>query len=94
MQYLFTPQWSVGAAYNFLKGNAVTQTIGGAKYNQISAGPNHALSKRTDVCVSAAWQTVSRGDSTSHAAVANIADLSPSSNCHQAVARLDIRHKF
>jgi hypothetical protein len=24
VQYPFTPQWSVGAAYNFLKGNAVT----------------------------------------------------------------------
>jgi predicted porin len=94
VQYRFTPEWSVGAAYNFLKGNAVTQTIGGAKYNQISAGLNHALSKRTDVYVSAAWQTVSGDDSTGHAAVANIADLSPSSNRHQAVARLGIRHKF
>jgi predicted porin len=48
----------VGAAYDVLKGNAVTQTIGGAKYNQISVGLKHALSKRTCAYVSAAWQTV------------------------------------
>jgi predicted porin len=94
LQYLIAPDWSVGAAYNFLKGNAVTQTIGGAKYNQLSAGVNHTLSKRTDVYLSGEWQTVSGNDSTGHAAVANIADLPPSSNRHQAVARVGIRHKF
>jgi predicted porin len=94
LQYLIAPDWSVGAAYNFLKGSAVTQTVGGAKYNQISAGVNHSLSKRTDVYLSGAWQTVSGNDSTGHAAVANIADLPPSSNHHQAVARVGIRHKF
>jgi hypothetical protein len=57
------------------------------------AGLNHAFSKQTDVYGSAAWQTVSGDDSTGHAAVANIADLSPSSNRHQAVAHLG-RHKF
>jgi predicted porin len=94
LQYLIAPDWSVGAAYNFLKGNAVTETIGGAKYNQVSAGVNHVLSKRTDVYISGAWQTVSGNDSTGHAAVANIADLPPSSNRHQAVGRFGIRHKF
>jgi predicted porin len=93
-QYQFVSQWWIGAAYNFLRGNAVTSTIGGARYNQISAGLNHALSKRTDLYISATWQTVSGDDSTGHEAVANIADLSPSSNHHQAVARVGIRHKF
>lgn len=94
VQYQFVPHWWIGAAYDLLKGNAVTSTIGGARYNQISAGLNHALSRRTDVYVSAEWQTASGNDSTGHAAVANIADLPPSSDRHQAVARVGMRHKF
>jgi predicted porin len=72
----------------------VTQTIGEAKYDQISAGVNHTLSKRPDVYISGEWQTVSGNDSTGQAAVANIAELPPSSNHHQAVARIGIRHRF
>ena len=93
-----TPSFQLGTAYTYAHGsrvsrNAVT-SFGGATYNSATLGADYFLSKATDVYVVGIVQKASGIDSTGNAAVANIANLTPSSNNRQAVIRIAIREKF
>jgi predicted porin len=92
--YRFTPALSLAGEYNYTKGNAIRGDIGDQKYNQFSLLLDYALSKRTDVYVEGTFQTASGINSTGTAAVADIGSLGDSSNNHQSVARIGMRHKF
>jgi predicted porin len=92
--YQFTPTFFAALAYNYLKGNAVSGDIGDQTYHQISAIGDYALSKRTDVYVSATVQFANGTNSTGAPAVANISLQGDSSNNRQALFRFGLRHKF
>jgi len=92
--YRFTPVFSIAGEYNYTKGNAVKGDIGDQTYNQYSLLFDYTLSKRTDLLLLGSFQTASGINSTGTAAVANIGNLGDSSNNHQAVARVEVRHKF
>jgi predicted porin len=94
IQHHITSRLLAGIAYNHLHGSAVRGTIGGADYNQFAIGVDYTLSSRTDVYLAAAYQKANGHDSTGRPAVANLADESPSSNGHQAVTRIGLRHTF
>ena len=89
-KYQITPTLLAGVAYDYTKGYGVND----AKYNQVSAGLDYFLSKRTDLYLAGVYQHASGKDSTGHAAVANISSISPSSTSNQVVATVGIRHKF
>jgi predicted porin len=89
-KYQLTPAFLLGAAYDYTKGYG----LGNAKYHQGVIGADYFLSKRTDLFVDAVYQHASGTDSTNHAAVANINQLSPSSTSNQVAALVGIRHKF
>jgi len=92
--YRFTPVFSIAGEYNYTKGNAVKGDIGDQTYNQYSLLFDYTLSKRTDLLLLGSFQTASGINSTGTAAVANIGNLGDSSNNHQAIARVEVRHKF
>ncbi|MFC0396965.1 porin [Paraburkholderia rhizosphaerae] len=94
VQYQFTPQLRAGVAYNYLHGSEVNATVGGATYNQVSAGADYALSGRTDIYVAALYQTAHGDDSTGRGAVANLNGISASSNRYQSLVRVGLRHRF
>jgi predicted porin len=92
--YRFTPALLLAGVYNYTKGNAVRGDIGDQKYNQFSLLLDYLLSKRTDVYMEGTFQTASGTSSTGAAAVADIGSLGDSSNNHQLVARVGMRHRF
>ncbi|SAK90114.1 porin [Caballeronia glebae] len=89
-KYQLTPALLLGVAYDYTKGYG----LGDAKYHQGMLGVDYFLSKRTDVYIDGIYQHASGTDSTNQSAVANIANLSPSSTSNQVAAVVGIRHKF
>jgi predicted porin len=89
-KYQLTPALVLGAAYDYTKGSFGN----GVKYHQGALGADYFLSKRTDVYVTGIYQKASGTDSTGHAAVASINNLTPSTSDRQATVRIGIRHKF
>jgi GBP family porin len=88
-RYSLTPAWTVSGAYTFTDAR-----LNGAspKYNQLTLQTAYALSKRTDVYASAAYQHVgSTGDS---GVTADIVGVSASSTDTQVVGTVGIRHRF
>jgi len=65
--------------------------IGDASAN---LGGDYFLSKRTDAYLTTAWQSASGIDSTGKQAVAALWPVTASSNSHQIVAALGLRHRF
>ena len=98
VKYQLTPALLIGAAYSYTAGNSVTSATGrneGATYNQGEIAVDYFLSKRTDVYAIGVYQKASGTDSRNRDAVASINNQSsPSSNDHQAVIRVGLRHKF
>jgi predicted porin len=98
LRWKFTPFFFAGVAYNYTDGIGISlqgnRTVGDQHYNQVSALADYLFSKRTDVYLAAAFQKASGRSSTGSAAVANIGGVGDSSNSHQAVVRLALRHKF
>jgi predicted porin len=92
--YQFTPTVFFSVAYNYLKGNAVRGDVGDQTYHQFYAMADYALSKRTDVYASATYQLASGTNSVGTAAVADISSVGDSSNSHQALFRVGMRHRF
>jgi predicted porin len=88
----------VGVAYDYMNARSVTtaqgNAVGNQHYNQVAFTLDYLLSKRTDVYLSGGWQRASGTSSTGAPAVANIGGSGDSSNNHQMVYRLAIRHKF
>ncbi|MBB2931973.1 porin [Paraburkholderia silvatlantica] len=93
-----TPAFQLGAAYTYAHGSQVSRSalrsFGGATYNSATLGADYFLSKATDVYVVGIIQKAHGTDSTGNPAVANIANLTPSSNDRQAVMRIGLRVKF
>jgi len=89
-RYQLTPATLLGVAYNYTR----THGAGDAHYNQVNAGADYFLSKRTDVYLSAGWQAASGIDSTGRAATAALWPITASSTSHQFVTALGLRHKF
>ncbi|HVE08445.1 MAG TPA: porin [Paraburkholderia sp.] len=87
--YHFTPTWSLGLSYMYMKGN---QHLGNQHANQLSGILDYALSKRTSVYTLASWQR------TNHGTQANIDGLlgagSASSGPNQAVFRIGLHTRF
>jgi predicted porin len=98
LSYRITPAFSVGVMYDYLNGRSVTTaqggTVGNQHYNQAAFLVDYLLSKRTDVYFSGGWQRASGTSSLGQEAVADIGGSGDSSNNHQMVYRLAIRHKF
>lgn len=98
LKYQLTPALLIGAAYSYTASNSVSSASGsnnGATYNQGDIGVDYFLSKRTDLYAVGIYQKASGTDSRNRAAVASINNQSsPSSNDHQALVRIGIRHKF
>ncbi|WP_322052949.1 porin [Paraburkholderia bannensis] len=88
--YQLTPALLLGVAYDYTR----TRGAGDAHYNQVNLGGDYYLSKRTDVYLTTAYQTASGIDSTGKAAVAALWPVTASSNSHQIVAALGLRHRF
>jgi len=98
LKWEFKENLFAGATYNYTKGNSVTNatglSVGNQHYSQFSLVTDYSLSRRTDVYILGTWQKASGISSTGAPAVANIGNLGDSSNNHQAVVRLGLRHKF
>ncbi|WP_158903942.1 porin [Burkholderia sp. L27(2015)] len=98
LKWEFKQNLYAGATYNYTKGNSVTnasgQTLGDQHYSQFSLVTDYSLSRRTDVYILGTWQKASGTSSTGAPAVANIGNQGDSSNNHQAIVRLGLRHKF
>ncbi|MCM2551990.1 porin [Burkholderia glumae] len=88
--YRFTPSVLLGVAYGYTNSHGA----GNAHYHQLNIGGDYLFSKRTDVYLTAAYQHASGTDSTGKAAVAALWPITASSNSHQVVAALGLRHKF
>ncbi|WP_407972479.1 porin [Burkholderia pyrrocinia] len=88
--YQFSPTLLAGVAYSYTRSHGA----GDAHYNQIGAGADYFLSKRTDLYLTTAYQRASGVDSTGKQAVAALWPVTASGNSHQIVAALGIRHKF
>ncbi|SAK45905.1 outer membrane porin OpcP [Caballeronia hypogeia] len=98
LKYQLTPALLIGAAYSYTDGGSVSTATGrneGATYHQGEIGVDYFLSKRTDVYAIGVYQKASGTDSRNREAVASINNQSsPSSNDHQALIRVGLRHKF
>jgi len=98
LKWNFTPTLYSGLAYNYTKGNSVSNAagvnVGNQHFNQLSLLTDYSLSKRTDVYVLGALQKAAGTSSTGTAAVADIGNEGDSSNSRQALVRVAIRHKF
>ncbi|RDU99496.1 porin [Trinickia dinghuensis] len=88
--YQLSPALLAGLAYEYTRSHGASD----AHYNQVNAGADYFLSKRTDVYLTAAYQRASGIDSTGKTAVAELWPIAASSNSHQIVAALGLRHKF
>jgi predicted porin len=84
---LLTTSIQGGVSYNYTSSK-------NAHYNQVAAGAQYLLSKRTFLYSVVAWQHATGIDSTGHQAVADLTYLSPSSNANQLAVRVGIRHSF
>ncbi|MEK6346031.1 MAG: porin [Burkholderia sp.] len=98
LKYQLSPTLLIGLAYAYTNGSSIASSTGvnsGATYHQGMLGVDYLLSKRTDVYLIGVYQKASGTDSLNRPAVASINNQSsPSSNNHQAVVRLGMRHKF
>lgn len=98
VQYAYSPSLFLSAGYDYLIGKGIAtadgKTVGNQHYNQLSVMADYYLSKRTDVYTGAAWQRASGTSSTGAPAVADITNLGDSTNNHQIVVRVAIRHRF
>ena len=98
VSYRFTPALSAGVMYDYMNARAVTtaqgRSVGNQHYNQVAFLLDYVISKRTDVYFSGGWQRASGTSSTGQAAVADIGGSGDSSNNHQMLYRLAIRHRF
>lgn len=97
-RYQATPFLSFALAYNYLVGNGVRTTsgseVGNQHYHQVDVMTDYFLSKTTDIYFAAAWQLARGTSSIGTPAVANITLQGDSSNDHQFLLRLTLRHKF
>jgi predicted porin len=80
---------TVALAYEYMKGNAVLQNN---KAHQVNLTLDYALSKSTDVYVSAAYQRASGDSDTATAFILDTAGAS--SNGNQTALRFGLRHFF
>jgi predicted porin len=98
LRWNFTPTFYAGVAYNYTKGNSLTNaagvSVGNQHFNQLGLIADYALSKRTELYAVGTLQKAAGTSSTGGAAVADIGSLGDSSNSRQAVVRLGMRHKF
>ena len=98
LSYSFLPSLTLGVVYDYMNARSVTtsegSSIGNQHYNQVAFLVDYALSKRTDVYLSGGWQRASGISSTGQVAVADIGGSGDSSNNHQMLYRLAIRHRF
>jgi predicted porin len=98
LSYRITPALTVGIMYDYMNARGVTtaqgSSVGDQHYNQAAFLVDYLLSKRTDVYFSGGWQRASGTSSTGQVAVADIGGSGDSSNNHQMIFRLAIRHKF
>lgn len=93
VRYALTPFLWLNGSYDYLTGGAI-QGREGAKYHLFNAALDYFLSKRTDVYFMADYQIASGTDSTGQPAVASYLTITPSSNAHQVVLRVGMRHLF
>ncbi|KLU21907.1 porin [Caballeronia mineralivorans PML1(12)] len=96
-KFQVTPALVLGAAMNYMKGDAVSSSStlnNGAKYLQGSVGADYFLSQRTDLYFIGTYQKASGTKSTGGDAVAAITGLTPSTSNRQGLLRVGIRHKF
>ncbi|OLL31234.1 porin [Burkholderia sp. SRS-W-2-2016] len=93
LRYQITPALLAGVAYMYSH-NSGADNAGSASYNQVQAGTDYFLSKRTDVYVIVAYQRASGHDSLNQPAVAYITGQTPSATNHQVGVRLGISHRF
>jgi predicted porin len=89
-RYQLTPSVLLGTSYNYTR----TRGAGDAHYNQVNAGVDYFVSKRTDVYLTSGYQDASGVDSTGKTATAALWPITTSSNDHQVVAAVGLRHKF
>jgi predicted porin len=87
LQRWFGTAWLAGINYQYMKGNA---ELSNNKANQVTAGAQYWLSKRTDVYVTAVFQQAG-GD---HGANAWINGLSESYSSRQTALRIGLAHSF
>ncbi|MGU7782815.1 porin [Burkholderia sp. PU8-34] len=88
-----TPAVLLGAVYQYTKTSGVSGHTG-ATYNEGGLGASYALSKTTLLYVLGVYQKASGTDSTGHAAVASIYNITPSSTNHQAYVRVGLQKRF
>ncbi|MGN8186466.1 porin [Burkholderia sp. 22088] len=97
-QYQFSPFFFAGFTYDYMNGATVRTAsgtaVGNQHYNQIAFMADYLLSKRTDIYGTVGWQRASGTSSTGAAAVADIDNLGDSSNNHQVLIRVALRHRF
>jgi predicted porin len=96
-KYYITPSLLAGIAYNWAKSNSLQTAQGnelGATYNQVEAGVDYFLSKRTDLYCVSVLQHASGTDSTGSSAHASINGLTPSSTDKQIAVRVALRTRF
>jgi predicted porin len=92
-KYQLTPAWLLAGAYSYTNGGSVGVNHG-AHYHQVNLGTDYLLSKRTDLYAVTVYQTAAGTNSTGHSAVAAINGATASTNSHQLVATVGIRHRF
>lgn len=86
-QRWLTPAWLVGANYQYMKGNA---QLGENKANQVSAGVQYYLSKRTDLYATVTFQQAG-GDGPAYAWINS---LSQSSSSRQTAVSIGVATRF
>jgi predicted porin len=94
VNYQVAPALLLGLAYSYTKANGDTS----AHYNQVSAGADYSLSKRTDVYLVGAWQhangTTRDATGAPIAAQASIGSYGYAGTSNQTLISLGLRHKF
>ena len=85
-----TPVWSLGAGYQYMKGNAA---LDDNHANQFSAVLNYALSKRTSLYAEGVYQRANAGAQAAINGLLNPADAS-SGSPSQAIARIGLSTTF
>jgi len=99
VNYQAAPALLLGLGYTYMKASGETS----ATYNQVSAGADYSLSKRTDVYLVGAWQHASgdtlvanaNGTSTSVVpAVASVGSYGYNGTSSQTILSLGLRHRF
>jgi predicted porin len=92
--YQLTPALLLGLGYTYTAGSGDTKD----HYNQVSAGADYNLSKRTDVYLVGAYQKASgtqrNVDGTLSSAVASVGSYGYNGTTSQTLVSLGLRHKF